>query len=162
MIQDNSNDGSNSIQEGGTSINQSFSVLIFKENKATIGLNKAVEARSWFQRNLLSNYSNTTSIMHGFALMLPTNQETNRKTITKYVVAMPQLWEASVNTILTSVASSTMKGKQIHSNIDKGANAKCDGYSCRCDACKDILCANTNEYTLIHNDKKYSHKQTAS
>ena len=120
LIQSNSNDGSNSIQEGGTSINQSFSVLIFKENKATIGLNKAVEARSWFQRNLLSNYSNTTSIMHGFALMLPTNQETNRKTITKYVVAMPQLWEASVNTILTSVASSTMKGKQIHNNIDKG------------------------------------------
>ncbi len=101
--------------------NKSFSVLIFKENKATVCLSKAVEARSWFQRSLLSNYSSTSSIMHGFALMLPTNHETSRKTVTKYLVKLPQLWEATVNTIISSVLSSESNRSKEKSSIDSSS-----------------------------------------
>ena len=80
-----------------------FSVLIFKQNNSSTRLSKAAAARAWFQRGLLSNNASIDSVMHGFALMLPNNRENERRVSIKHIVSMPQLWAASVKTILSSV-----------------------------------------------------------
>ena len=71
----------NSPQNNGNNNKTFFSVLIFKQNNSSNLLSKAAAARAWFQRSLLSNNASIHSVMHGFALMLPSNQETEGESV---------------------------------------------------------------------------------